>query len=516
RSSCRLRKVRSTVVSNSSSSNSVSNYDNTVFATNNFDFSEYNSFTINFDSNFVIRNFQEPKHMENKDQTLKELAIPDVGIPKDYIKMKAFPFSLDGTEKDWLYLQPILCNTWVDMKRMFLEKFFPTSRTATIRKEICGIRQQSGETLHEYWERFRKLCATCPHHQISEQLLIQYFYKGLTMMDQSMIDVVSGGALMDKTPAGVRQLISNMASIHNNLGSEEPAYPGWHPAVRQHQPNMAARVCGIVLLWSTPLRYVPYCKKPNQTILRLSTKSKIPTTTVPITVLAKNATTRQLPISRGPDEVVGYKQLGVSTNYELQQHAILAEFECHDPRPQNQKSRPADAEFEPEADSLLPKPVRSILLPFPNRTLSARKSKIDEDLLKVFRKVEINIPLLDAIKQIPKYAKFLKELCVHKRGKMKGKGGVELSAIVFVLTKNEAATESHQNMLKKCQNPKIFSVPCIIGECTFVDVMLNLRASINVMLISVYKSLNFGALEPIGMTIQLANRSVVQPLGVLV
>ncbi|RDX94166.1 hypothetical protein CR513_23480, partial [Mucuna pruriens] len=79
-------------------------------------------------------------------------------------------------------------------------------------KEICGIRQHSGETLHEYWERFNKLCATCPHHQISEQLLIQYFYEGLTMMDRSMIDAVSGGALMDKTPAAARHLITNMAS----------------------------------------------------------------------------------------------------------------------------------------------------------------------------------------------------------------------------------------------------------------------------------------------------------------
>ncbi|RDY03746.1 hypothetical protein CR513_12634, partial [Mucuna pruriens] len=26
------------------------------------------------------------------------------GIPEDYIKMKAFPFSLDGAAKDWLYL----------------------------------------------------------------------------------------------------------------------------------------------------------------------------------------------------------------------------------------------------------------------------------------------------------------------------------------------------------------------------------------------------------------------------
>ncbi|RDX79244.1 hypothetical protein CR513_40349, partial [Mucuna pruriens] len=87
------------------------------------------------------------------------------------------------------------------MKCMFLEKFFPASKIATIRKEICGIRQHSGETLHKYWERFNKLCATCPHHQISEQ-----------MMDQSMIDVASGGALMDKTLAVVRHMISNMAS----------------------------------------------------------------------------------------------------------------------------------------------------------------------------------------------------------------------------------------------------------------------------------------------------------------
>ncbi|RDX98865.1 hypothetical protein CR513_18162, partial [Mucuna pruriens] len=45
--------------------------------------------------------------------------------------------------------------------------------------------------------------------------------------------------------------------------------------------------------------------------------------------------------------------------------------------------------------------------------------------------------------------------------------------------------------------------------------MLDLGASINVMPASIYRSLNFGDLEPTGMTIQLANRSIVQPLGVL-
>ncbi|RDX78193.1 hypothetical protein CR513_41558, partial [Mucuna pruriens] len=75
-------------------------------------------------------------------------------------------------------------------------------------KEICGIRQHFGETLHEYWERFNKLCATCPYHQIS-----------LIMMDRSMIDTASGGALMDKTLAITRHLISNMFGIR---GADQP------------------------------------------------------------------------------------------------------------------------------------------------------------------------------------------------------------------------------------------------------------------------------------------------------
>ncbi|RDY03924.1 hypothetical protein CR513_12427, partial [Mucuna pruriens] len=279
----------------------------------------------------------KPGQMENHDRTLKELATPDVvyqpwciqypqlepaqtyelksglihlllkfhglpgedpykhlkefhvvcstmrpqGILEDYIKMKAFPFSLDGAAKDWLYLQPALFNTWGDMKRTFLEKFFPASKTATIRKEICGIRQHTGETLHEYWECFNKLCATCPHHQISEQLLIQYFYEGLVMMDKSMTDAASGGALMDKTPVAARHLISNMVSHTQQFGIRGPNMSRSvneigsasnqrlenqlteltsmvrQLAVSQHHPAMAAKVCGICTSMEHPTDLCP-------------------------------------------------------------------------------------------------------------------------------------------------------------------------------------------------------------------------------------------------------------------
>ncbi|XP_038978496.1 uncharacterized protein LOC120108837 [Phoenix dactylifera] len=105
------------------------------------------------------------------------------------------------------------------MKRLFLKKYFPASRATNIRKEICGVRQQNGDSLHEYWEHFKKLCASCPHHQISEQLLIQYFYEGLLPTERSMIDAASGGALVDKTPKTARNLIANMAANSQQFGT---------------------------------------------------------------------------------------------------------------------------------------------------------------------------------------------------------------------------------------------------------------------------------------------------------
>ncbi|RDX99125.1 hypothetical protein CR513_17867, partial [Mucuna pruriens] len=169
-----------------------------------------------------------------------------------------------------------------------------------------------------------------------------------------------------------------------------------------------------------------------------------------------------------------------------------------------QLPRPAKADSGPNAD---PESCPTAI------SISANKPESDEELLKMFRKVEINIPLLDVIKQVPKYTKFLKELCVHKRRKIKG--SKEIGGVVSALTKNEEFTAGTSRALpQKCKDSRIFSVPCTIGDCTFADAMLDLGASINVMPASIYRSLNFGDLEPTRMTIQLANRSVVQPMGV--
>ena len=85
----------------------------------------------------------------------------------------------------------------------------------------------------------------------------------------------------------------------------------------------------------------------------------------------------------------------------------------------------------PSASGDLQQP--SIPLPFPPRIIPTKKVEVvDKEILETFRKIEVNIPLLDVIKQILKYAKFLKELWTHKR-KMKGHEHINMGRNVYAL-----------------------------------------------------------------------------------
>ena len=66
-------------------------------------------------------------------------------VDEEQVKLKAFPFSLKGAAKAWFVsILPSSIGTWNAMMKIFLEKYFPASRVANIRKEICRIRQSDG------------------------------------------------------------------------------------------------------------------------------------------------------------------------------------------------------------------------------------------------------------------------------------------------------------------------------------------------------------------------------------
>ncbi|XP_048443372.1 uncharacterized protein LOC125478796, partial [Pyrus x bretschneideri] len=298
--------------------------------------------------------------MEDPNKHLKEFEVvcssmTPVTVDGSILKMKAFPFSLMDKAKDWLYeLAPGTVTSWESMKRAFLEKFFPTSRVILLRKKISGIQQNHGETFPACHERFKGLVASCPQHQMKEELLLQYFYEGLLPIERQMLDASAGGALVDKTP-------------------------------RDAKINL-----------------------PN--------------------------------------------------------------------------------------------------VPFPRRFMQEKKEESEKDIFETFRKVQVNIPLLDAIKQVPKYAKFLKDLCNTKRRRA-NKEVVKVSENVSAVLQRKLPT--------KCKDPGSFTIPCVIGHNRFEHAMLDLGASINVMPYSIYASMNLGELKQDGVIIQLADRSNAYPKGVL-
>ncbi|XP_050157503.1 uncharacterized protein LOC126631410 [Malus sylvestris] len=143
-------------------------------------------------------------------------------VNEEQVKLRAFPFTLEAKAKEWLYnLPPGSINTWNQVKQAFLEQYFPATKAASIRKDICAIRQQHGEPFGDYYERFTHLVASCPNHQISEHLLIQYFYEGLCGTDRIMLDAASGGAFMDKTPINAKALLKNIAGNTRQFGGRD-------------------------------------------------------------------------------------------------------------------------------------------------------------------------------------------------------------------------------------------------------------------------------------------------------
>ncbi|XVF47618.1 hypothetical protein PTKIN_Ptkin03bG0124400 [Pterospermum kingtungense] len=144
--------------------------------------------------------------------------------------------------------------------------------------------------------------------------------------------------------------------------------------------------------------------------------------------------------------------------------------------------------------------------PFPQRLGPVKTLNNNSEIFEVLKQVKVNIPLLDAIKQIPSYAKFLKDLCTVKR-----KFNVQKKAF---LTENVSSI-IQQNTPSKYKDPGCPTITCVIGNTKVERALLDLGASVNLLPFSVYKQLGLGELKPTPVTLQLADRSTKVPRGVV-
>ncbi|CAN6718940.1 unnamed protein product [Malus baccata var. baccata] len=595
--------------------------------------------------------------MESPNKHLKEFEVvcssmTPINVDGNILMMKAFPFSLLEKAKDWLYeLAPGTVTSWDSMKGAFLEKFFPTSRVILLRKRISGIQQNQGESIPSYCERFKSLVASCPQHQMKEELLIQYFYEGLLPMERQMLDASAGGALVDKTPGAAKLLIANRAhnaQQYEGVGQRDPPRPQVNevssmPEIQSQLANLTSivsqlaegmkihgpSVCSVCSMqghandqcpqlienggWESANavgfgnqnqpRHDPYSNTYNpgwrdhpnfkwrdpqqpqqqggfrQQPPGFYTKPFIPNqnqvqsaptnsgmsldndqvvkllTTLTQEVQTQNKERQiqdkrvdnlekqmgqiaefmgqireqgRLPSSTVVNPKGGFetakaimlrsgKQVGADSNTSKssqdEEEKLLKE-EAQGAKP----TAKDDQTLPPPPSPPKPSPTTKVSpnstfsssiplnVPFPGRFRQSKKEEAENDILETFRKVQVNIPLLDAIKQVPRYAKFLKELCTTRR-RISNKEVVQVSENVSAVLQRK--------LPPKCKDPGSFTIPCVIGNTKFEQCMLDLGASINVMPYSIYASMNLGELKNDGVIIQLADRSNAYPKGVL-
>src|SRR5262245_4867092 len=150
------------------------------------------------------------------------------------------------------------------------------------------------------------------------------------------------------------------------------------------------------------------------------------------------------------------------------------------------------------------KPTNRPPPPFPQRFEKQKQDNQFKRFLDVLKQLHINIPLVEALEQMPSYAKFMKDVLSKKR---------RFSEFETVALTKECSAILKNKLPPKLKDPGSFTIPCSIGNNYFGQALCDLGSSINLMPLSIFKKLYVGEARPTTVTLQLSDRFITYPEG---
>ena len=147
--------------------------------------------------------------------------------------------------------------------------------------------------------------------------------------------------------------------------------------------------------------------------------------------------------------------------------------------------------------------------PFPQRLVSKKKamdlSQFNE-IKSIFQNLTINVPFLTAIKNMPAYARYLKELCTIKRNHVSSRNAFKVDHIDSVFLVEGVV---------KYKDPGKPTVLINLGGEFKIRSLLDLGASVNIMPTYLHKRMGLQPCEPTSVSLQLADRSTRKCRGMM-
>ncbi|GJS77694.1 hypothetical protein Tco_0727575 [Tanacetum coccineum] len=184
----------------------------------NVNFEIKSQFTQELKEDSFSRNKNDDAH-EHVERVLDIVSLFNIpGVSHDAVMLRVFPITLSGAAKRWVdRLPPGTVDSRDLLKKAFIQRYYPPSKTAKQLEEIRNFKKEGDETLYQPWKRYNDLLYKCPTHDINNHQ--KHLMAIQTMVDHSQKwhDGSSNRSIKGSSSKRIAAIVNKLENIGQDM-----------------------------------------------------------------------------------------------------------------------------------------------------------------------------------------------------------------------------------------------------------------------------------------------------------